>query len=600
MVRPQSLALYRLHGAVLAWLLVVGGISSPIRALQPGDENAETAAADPAAPPDESGDSGEESAGSAAPEDAAPAAVDDGEPPAVAAPGGDDPAPTGPEQIIQDQPSFLVKVDVDRPDRRYREGESLRATIVSEEDAYAYVLYQQADGQTFQIFPNSVQQDNRIAAGAKIEIPASDDQFRWRIGAPFGKEVLKVVATKEPLDELGDAALLKGRFNVVDRARLGRATKSLKGDGDSPPVAWAEDQVEITTLPRDAGEAAPGARRFGVFFGVSEYKFNDAAVALSDDERGLNVASPAAAARAMQALMQSLGKLNDSRIYLNEQATRAQMEQAITGWLPSVSRPGDEVFIFFSGHGGQILDDQKDEPDGLDEVLLTHDYVDAAIIAGMVKLQQQGQLDPSLEAFVAQGVEVIKRAGSIEAGDAALARAAGVSDDLFGHWVQRLAGRRVVVILDCCHSGGQATGKSIERPATVASFDFLAGEAGRLKDLGQPDCSLLAACGAQETTMAFRISDEQLNEFRAASKGSVEKWKHDAHLPLLTYYVAESLLARDRPLNLKQIHEHCRAGMKQYLASLDEIQRQQGEEPVKFYEPVFVDDGSPAPIAVKP
>ncbi len=46
--------------------------------------------------------------------------------------------------------------------------------------------------------------------------------------------------------------------------------------------------------------------------------------------------------------------LDELKLFVNEQATKPQMEQAITEWLPKVSKPGDTVFIYFTGHGGVI------------------------------------------------------------------------------------------------------------------------------------------------------------------------------------------------------------------------------------------------------
>ena len=47
--------------------------------------------------------------------------------------------------------------------------------------------------------------------------------------------------------------------------------------------------------------------------------------------------------------------------------------------------------------------------------------------------------------------------GHPEATNAALLRETGISDDLFGRWLQRLDGRHVVVILGSCYGGGFAT-----------------------------------------------------------------------------------------------------------------------------------------------
>ncbi len=158
------------------------------------------------------------------------------------------PEPTEPEQIIQEQPSFMVRVSVNRPNHVYREGDALSVNVICERDAYAYVLYKQADGKVFQIFPNSIQSDNRIKAKKNVSIPALDDLFRWRISAPFGKEMIKVIASTEPLKSLDSPALHAKRFNTVSKSLVKDVAAKLE---QTKPVEWAEDQVEITSYGRD-------------------------------------------------------------------------------------------------------------------------------------------------------------------------------------------------------------------------------------------------------------------------------------------------------------------------------------------------------------
>ena len=122
----------------------------------------------------------------------------------------DDGKPEGPEKIRQKDPGFLVRADVDRATRLYREGDLLTVQAASEADAYIYVLYKQADGKVFQIFPNATQPNNLVRARQTVQIPGKDDMFRWIIGPPFGKEYVKVIASKEKLSELSDPAMREG------------------------------------------------------------------------------------------------------------------------------------------------------------------------------------------------------------------------------------------------------------------------------------------------------------------------------------------------------------------------------------------------------
>ncbi|OYV83318.1 MAG: hypothetical protein B7Z73_16175, partial [Planctomycetia bacterium 21-64-5] len=363
--------------------------------------------------------------------------------------------PHGPEAIRQERPSFFVRADVNHETRTYREGDGLTIRVTCEADAFVYVVYKQADGKLYQIFPNSDQPQNRVRARQAVQIPADDDLFRWAIGAPFGKELIKVIASTEPIDPLAEAGLCKAFFNPLSAEELKGVEFAL---GDRDPVVWAEDQIEIVTHPRDANVAASGAKRWGVFIGVANYEFSAESEEATRGTWRMNLPACHRDARRMAESLRDVGQLSGVRTYTNEQATRQNIEKAVIGWLPSVSLPGDTVIVYFSGHGGQVADDNNDEPaDKLDEFLLPYDFMDLSILKVLRKRALENRLPDGLKARVEHARQMVVRAGSEEKGDAELRRKMGITDDLFGHWLQRLAGRQVVVAIDACHSGGFAT-----------------------------------------------------------------------------------------------------------------------------------------------
>ena len=126
------------------------------------------------------------------------------------------------------------------------------------------------------------------------------------------------------------------------------------------------------------------------------------------------------------------------RLLLNHEATREAIREGITGWLRESARPGDNVVIFFAGHGSQMWDESGDEDDGLDETIAPTDVM----------------------------------ANSTDA---------DISDDEFNDWLGMLGTDNVVVLLDNCNSGtgtrdvtpfsrGRLLARdlsAIERPATA-------------------------------------------------------------------------------------------------------------------------------------
>ena len=59
------------------------------------------------------------------------------------------------------------------------------------------------------------------------------------------------------------------------------------------------------------------------------------------------------------------------RVIQDDKADREGIVAGLT-WLAQTAGPGDDVVFHYSGHGHQISDDGRDEPDGLDEVLVPY------------------------------------------------------------------------------------------------------------------------------------------------------------------------------------------------------------------------------------
>jgi Caspase domain/Domain of unknown function (DUF4384) len=130
------------------------------------------------------------------------------------------------------------------------------------------------------------------------------------------------------------------------------------------------------------------------------------------DEEGGDLPGAENDARSMRDLL--VGKYHfpeaNIKMLLSRAATRAAMQDGITGWLARNARPGDNVVIFFAGHGSQVWDENGDEADGLDETLAPAD------------------VDPDSPDH-------------------------DIIDDTFGEWLATLQTNNVVVVLDNCNSG---------------------------------------------------------------------------------------------------------------------------------------------------
>lgn len=71
--------------------------------------------------------------------------------------------------------------------------------------------------------------------------------------------------------------------------------------------------------------------------------------------------------------------LTDDQLDRSKLPTKANIIAACR-WLIAGARPGDSLFLHFSGHGGQAVDTDGDEVDGYDETILPSDYKSAGQI----------------------------------------------------------------------------------------------------------------------------------------------------------------------------------------------------------------------------
>lgn len=113
----------------------------------------------------------------------------------------------------------------------------------------------------------------------------------------------------------------------------------------------------------------------------------------------------------------------DIKILTDEQATRQNILTTFEEHLINQAKPGDAVVFHFSGHGSQVIDPDKDTPDGLNSTIVPVD-----------------------SRYNAPG---------------------GVVPDIMGHTLfllmYALKTDNVTVVLDSCHSGGAKRGNFVVR-----------------------------------------------------------------------------------------------------------------------------------------
>jgi uncharacterized caspase-like protein len=444
---------------------------------------------------------------------------------------------------VNDNPSFVVRVSVDREDRTYREGTEVIATVRSEKEGYLYLFDVDVDGDITCLFPNNYQSNNKIPAGKDIVVPdPNDSNFRIRVGAPpgqkfkAGRELVKAIVTLKPLKTLSLDELKGKQVSTLNMKRL--VVEAMTGEtptGSDPSIEkarqspqqgpaaqqWAEHQVEITTVAANVNPAQqnPDKQRVGLFIGISAFQ----------DENIHQLSCCHIDAKKMAEAMQTYGGLTRTpTMLLNQDATLANIHKAICEDLKNSTRPGDTIILYWSGHGGRCANTDGTEQDGYDEFLVPHD----------------GKL----------------------ADDPKEMRKTMLMDKTFGRWVQELDGRKLIVILDTCHSGGQIQGatkralnktsaeqiakcskavttKVPDNPARWTKPFFLDMELRRTKDIGQKDCVVLASSTAKQV--------------------SFERNEHD--MSVMTYFLVDAIQNSQGPTTVEQLFNRIKDKVNAYV-----------------------------------
>src|SRR6185312_12071866 len=99
-------------------------------------------------------------------------------------------------------------------------------------------------------------------------------------------------------------------------------------------AAWADE-------PKLAPPGKDGVRRVGVFVGVQTYASRQVP----------RLRAPERDARDMEQTLRTACELGRTHLLTNKDATLAAITDVFARQLPQQTRPGDEVLIYWSGHG---------------------------------------------------------------------------------------------------------------------------------------------------------------------------------------------------------------------------------------------------------
>lgn len=374
------------------------------------------------------------------------------------------------QEVYNPEPTFYVRVNVDRDDRIYREGETIKITVNSGKDGYLYVFNEDVNGNITLLFPNAYHSDNKIKRLENVQVPISEEtDFVLRVSSPTGTEYIQAVVTSEPLDTITSKSLGKN-FTPMDFPWFKKMHEEIKTKvvlvdaptekgGNTDALEWAENTVKIKTIGKDKPREIHTSERYFIGIAIDSYKDS-------------NIPGLPACKKDLERVKEMF--INNCQVpedhvftLIDEEATFDAIHELFTKKIPQMTQSGDIVFVYWSGHGCQIADQKEgDEADGFDECLIAYDSF---------KFEKETLL----------------------------------IDDEFGNWVQRLDMREVLFVIDACNSGGMGTvSKGIDQESDPDTFDFGIDEVVKLKDIGQKDLALVTSCSSSEK--AISLEDRSL------------------------------------------------------------------------------------------
>lgn len=421
--------------------------------------------------------------------------------------------------------TFYVNVSVNHENRVYEEGDMMKVSVTSSRDGYLYLLYKDASGNSALLFPNKFHQSNKINANQETLVPSVLMNFDLKTMAPFGKELLQAIVTSAPIEHSSvtnfrgcDSVKILTETDLKNFSEtLSRAMGVVARDEDENSE-MAEFTMQITTKAKGQPLAEQSGKR--IFVGICASRYTDRMI------------PPLPACRGD---MTAIGKFfaespaidaDKSLVYIDEDVTKEKIHDLFFDYLPKETNPGDEIIIYWTGHGGRCSDTNGDEADGFDETLVLYD---------------SKRTDPKTQ----------------------------LRDDEFGRWVQNLSGRKILFILDTCHSSGLgnlAKGLTDKPDDANLKWDFGFSECSLIKDIGQSNLALIASCAQSELSLV----------------------RPDHDMSVMTWYIMEEL-KKIKDLSHTQLYKNIKDKVRDYVK--DEYDVEQN---------VFIQDDFESPMILNP
>ena len=297
--------------------------------------------------------------------------------------------------VRNDDCTRSVRIKTNHPDGIFVEGDLLVLELVSNLDGYPYIVNRHPDGHFTVLYPSEKDDHQPVKAGETVFFPGKGD-YEIVTKAPFGVEKIIAIVSKQKLD-------LKQLESPEFYAKRGL----LKGDSVTKfeRVEISADDfpcqtITVTSYPKGQRPASQPKKRFVLLIGPTVYQWETyppLPACLND-------------VLLLAKIFAEYGRIDVMGVLSGEDVTMKNVRKAFDALIEQ-SRPGDEIFIVWTGHGGE-------RPD-------------------------------------TTGTQPTKKTGYLVLYDSKLNDPESVLTDVeFEHWLDDLDGRKIAIFIDACLAGG--------------------------------------------------------------------------------------------------------------------------------------------------
>ena len=140
-----------------------------------------------------------------------------------------------------------LKVSLQIPKTTFKNGEELTFEVYSEESGFLTLIDIQPDGSIVQLLPNKTGMSNKINAGQSYIFP-DKSRAKLYITPPFGKDTLRAIVSKEPLQLFKKEDLEGESISTVKMGLGGTLSKGISMKFKSVPSGdWGMAEISFTT-----------------------------------------------------------------------------------------------------------------------------------------------------------------------------------------------------------------------------------------------------------------------------------------------------------------------------------------------------------------